>query len=247
MKNYCIFAKTIFLSLFSLLFFTTCSNSINKNKESDINLSKVNTFIYPDTAHKKSNNFVCIEGPLTNFIYIGFNNPLNIKQSNPNDSLSVTTSSGMLRKIDKERYEIRTNEIGKVFISVFKVNKNKKELIITKEFRVKRLPDPVPSIGSIHTCGKMKKNHLIAIGRIRAYTMNIDIDIRFTLNSFTMTSISKKGEIKESKASSDRFTNEQINQIKSLDAGDKIYFEDIIVTGPDGTVRNLTIVKITLE
>jgi len=83
-------------------------------------------------------------------------------------------------------------------------------------------------------------------GGIMVDLLNFDFDIKFSVVSFvlsTATPDSNKGIGEISK--SNKFTNQQIDLIKSLVKNQKIMFEDIIVVGPDGMQRKLNPIVFT--
>ena len=51
----------------------------------------------------------------------------------------------------------------------------------------------------------------------------------------------------ENKSTSNLFTDEQKKQIKLVNSGDKIYFENIKAIAIDGTLRNYGTLMLTIE
>ena len=73
------------------------------------------------------------------------------------------------------------------------------------------------------------------------------INLKFKIISFTVSTVDKNGKFIENKSTSGRFSEAQIEQIRKLKSGDKIYFENIVARDPYGTNRKLGILMFRIE
>ena len=61
----------------------------------------------------------------------------------------------------------------------------------------------------------------------------------FNIKYFNMTTVTREGKITESNSKDGKFTAEQKKNLKSLKGGDKIYFDNVLVSGFDSITRNI--------
>jgi hypothetical protein len=78
-----------------------------------------------------------------NVFYIGIDNPITIAVPNiPSDKLLVTINNGLI-KGSNGKYIVRVATLGEATITVATIKDDRKVLLSTQTFRVKRIPDPV--------------------------------------------------------------------------------------------------------
>ena len=179
-----------------------------------------------------------------NVFYIGVDNPVSIAASGvAEDKLRVSISNGTIKKTGKG-YSVRVKRAGKATIKVNADIGGNSRSMGTADFRVKRVPDPVAKIGGLKG-GRMKKNKLLAIGKVQAIMENFDFALRYTIVGYTV-SATIGGFEEEAKGGSAKFNGKQRTLIKKIKPGRKIYFEDIRAKGPDGTIRKLGTISFKL-
>jgi len=151
------------------------------------------------------------------------------------DNGTITGSNG--------QYTANPATRGKALISVYtKDGKMVKEAY----FRVKVCPDPVAKIAGIKNSGKISKATLLAQNEVIAEMENFDFDLNFRVVSFTLSTIDK-GYTFDRISQSNKFTEEQRNQLQKVQPGDKVFIDDIKAIGPDGTIRQLGNIALTIE
>lgn len=183
---------------------------------------------------------VVISPTKMNVFYIGVKNPVDISVSGiPSDKVSATISSGLLRKVSGDQYVVQVKKAGKTYINVSAQTDAGSKSFGKKEFRVKRVPDPVAMVGD-KKGGIVKKNALIAYGGVKAVMEGFDFALKYRVTGFVVSATTPDGYTVEERASSGRFTSKQIALIKRLSSGRKVYIENIKATGPDKrTLGNL--------
>lgn len=173
-----------------------------------------------------------------NVFYIGVANPVDVSVSGiPADKVTASISNGSIVKKSGSSYEVRVKSVGKVSVSATVEVDGQRKSMGSREFRVKRVPDPVPKVGGLRG-GSMKKNTLAAQSGVVADLENFDFDLRFNVVSFSV-SATIKGFVEEERSTSARLTARQQNLIKKVAIGQKVYFDDVICVGPDGSRRNI--------
>ena len=185
-----------------------------------------------------------------NVFYRGLDNPVDISVPGvANDKLRVSISSG---------HKIRKQPDGSYIVEPSSSNSNKVANISVKgempdgtiadlgrkEFRVKRIPDPVPFWSGKRPSNRtITKNEVLSFAPLAAKMENFDFDVKVRVKSFTIR-VSKDGTFKELTSGNNRLTNDMKALLERVRRGNTIYFEDIVVGLPDGTERILAPMKL---
>jgi len=176
-----------------------------------------------------------------NVFYIGVPNPVDISVSGvPSDRVKASMSGGggSIDKKGGDEYTVKVTQTGKCYIAVaatFADGSTKS--MGQKEFRIKRVPDPVAMVGNQKE-GVMKKNAFVAYGRVDAVMENFDFELEFRVSEFIVSMV-VKGFTREERSTSNRFSQAQIEMIQASAPGTKVYIENIKAKGPDGSSRPL--------
>lgn len=120
-----------------------------------------------------------------------------------------------------------------------------KRKLQTQEFRVKEVPDPVAKVGGQRD-GKIKKNLLLAAGGVDVEMENFDFDMKFIVQSFSMYTVID-GYAQDQSSRSGSFTGEQLKMIRNLKRNQILVIEQIMVKGPDGSVRKLPSISFKID
>ncbi len=183
-----------------------------------------------------------------NVFYIGVDNPITISAAGvaPSD-LQPSLSGGTMSSTGKPgQYIVRVNSGTKATLSVgAKLNGTNKSMG-TFEFRIKRVPDPVAYVGSIKGDGQMTKGELNGQSGVFARMENFDFDLSFRVVSFVM-SMNINGVFVEKKANGPGISPEMKTMLSGARPGNKVFFEQITVQGPDGTLRKIPGVNIKVK
>ena len=176
-----------------------------------------------------------------NVFYIGVDNPVavsvpGIPQSKVN--AFITGGGSIVRKGGNYVVRVKGPQGKRVKVGASAELDGQKKNMGSKEFRVKKVPDPVAKVGG-KKGGTVAKNWLAAQTGVGAVMENFDFDLRFRVISFNVSAQGKGGYVNEAKSNSARFTAQQQNLLRGAQSKRKVYIEDIKAKGPDGTVRNL--------
>ena len=172
-----------------------------------------------------------------NVLYIGVDNPIEISVPGfRDDQISAGCSGGSLSKAGKGGWIARVTKAGKCNISVtVKDDKGGSRSMGSKEFRVKRIPDPVPTVAKLKG-GQIAKNMLQAQSGVEATLEGFDFDLKFTIASFTVSATLDGGFSEEPTSQTNKFTPQQLALFGKLKKGKKVYIENVKCRKPDGTV-----------
>ncbi len=177
-----------------------------------------------------------------NVVYLGVDNPIRVSSgSGKAETMRVSFSGGGLSG-SGGKYVIKPmGQPGPATLTVAVENKS-----ATFPIRVKRLPDPVALLGQSKG-GKIPSAQFKAIGGLRAQLENSDFEAPFAVISYTMAG---------SGPGFDNYTPVQVssarwpagNAVESrAKPGSIIYFDDILVRGPDGQTRKLPGIGFALQ
>lgn len=178
-----------------------------------------------------------------NVFYIGLDNPVTISSGTGDDKTNVSASGGgiQLSKTAPGKYNVRVTTVGQ---SAITINADKKTT--TYNFRVKRVPDPIATIGGKITSGKVKKGELAVQQGIVAVLQNFDFEAKFTVQSFDYIFIPKGEDLSSGTATGPAFPGRLVDQIKNCKPKDVFQFENIKVVGPDGQPRKIPGLGVTI-
>jgi gliding motility-associated protein GldM len=183
-----------------------------------------------------------------NVLYTGVDNPIEISVPGFRDDqiMASISGGGTISRSGKGSWVARVTTPGKVNINVsVKADNGQTRSMGSKEFRVKRVPDPVPTIAG-QKGGSIAKGLLLAQGGVQATLENFDFDLKFNVIEFTV-SATIGGFEKEATAKGSKFTPEQIALINQVQRGKKLRIENVKAVGPDNTVRNLSSIVFKIE
>ncbi len=196
--------------------------------------------------YEVANPAVVISPTKMNVFYLGVDNPVSLAAPGlPPDLIEPEISNGELVKTDGG-YIVRPKVAGKKCeIAVYaKINGQRRKLQ-TQEFRVKEVPDPVVKVAG-ERGGTIKKNLLIAAGGVEVELEKFDFDMKFKVQSFNLYTV-VDGYTQDIRTQGASFTPEQIKLIKNLKRHQILIIDQVMVKGPDGTIRKLTPISFKID
>ena len=185
-----------------------------------------------------------------NVLYIGVDNPMEVSVPGvgQGDVTAVLEGAGTLKKdpANPGNYIANVTASGKCTVNVSAKLDGKMQGMGNKEFRIKRIPDPIPSTNGNLRGGNVAPGTMKAQAGVAAKLENFDFDAKFKVVSFTMY-YSSKGEIYTDRAEGPVFTAKMKGYIDRCRAKDIIILDDIKAVGPDGQPRKLGQVTFTIQ
>lgn len=186
-------------------------------------------------AQNTSDSFLpVVSATKMNILYAGLPNPVAIAVPGyKSEDLQVSISNGNITEgnLPGEYYVVCPTP-GSVAITISCNGKS-----LNRFFRVRRIPDPNPSVGSTSPYEEIAKNSLVN-NAIVAKLGNFDFDVRFVVEGFTV-SIVIDGDLKQEHSDKATFSAAQKALILRAPVGSKVFIEDIKVKGPDEFSRIL--------
>lgn len=182
-----------------------------------------------------------------NVFYRGLDNPVEISVPGVGAEKITATCDGCeaFSKGQGGQWNVKPGNGQKATINVVAEINGEKKQIGNKEFRVKRIPDPIPSFnGKRPTDSTIGRADAQVAPGVRAEMDNFDFNVTVKIKSFRLT-VTKGGSFLEEKSNSNAVTPKMQEILKNAKAGDRIFIEEIKVDMPDGSERKLS--PITLK
>ncbi|NOR75558.1 MAG: hypothetical protein GQ525_10410, partial [Draconibacterium sp.] len=176
-----------------------------------------------------------------NVFYLGIKNPFDVGGGAiPNENLAVTMTNGTLVK-SGNAYMIEPNELDELGrrtkVTVYANIGGQRRVVGTSVWRVKQVPPPVAQVAG-RGSGDIRKEVLAIQDGIMAVLVDFDFDFKYTVTQFDVqTTDGGYTNIKASK--SNRFTQEQKDQMSRANPQSIVYIANIKAIGDDGKTRDL--------
>jgi gliding motility-associated protein GldM len=185
-----------------------------------------------------------------NVFYRGIPNPVEISVGGVAErDVQAQISSGNIRRVGPGTYQVRPGVRGdKATISVYANIEGSRKLMSREEFRVYPLPTPDAVVEGVRgSSGALTVGNLSRLQNVRAEAKDFVFEVDYKVESFEIAFQGSGGIWSSMPSSSDRFTSDQKNLFRQLRAGQRIMIEKIKASGPDGVVRNLNNITITVR
>lgn len=203
-----------------------------------------NKRIYPfESEYIVAKPTMVISSDKMRVLYMGVDNPVSVSVPGVANE-NVTTSigaGGSMNKTGSGNYNVVVTKQGKISINVNATMENgEKRSFGSMEFKVKPLPKPLVQIGNVIGSGIMSKNLLLLQSEIKTgYDPSFDFQATPNVKSFKLVTI-VRGSLVEEPSNGSKLSKNQLDIIKSARPGQKIFFEDIKVQGPDKVIHTLS-------
>ena len=110
----------------------------------------------------------------------------------------------------------------------------------TADFRIKSIPDPVPSwTGKGLSDISISKSKILGFAPLGALMENFDFKVDVRVKSFTMRVV-KNGTVTDLPSKNNKITDAMKESLGRLPKGNSISFINIMVGMPDGTKRRIS-------
>ena len=174
-----------------------------------------------------------------NVLYIGVDNPIQVSAAGiPADSLDVNISEGTIVHSGKGTYTARITSPGMAVITVAGKGKKYKSNF---EFRSKRIPDPVPTLG---LAARYNRSDTLSLEAFKAQAgifmvlENFDFDARCITLEYKVTCIGTnetdgKTSVRSVKNLGGKFNPEAMEMVSRAKKGDVFIFSEITAKCPD--------------
>jgi hypothetical protein len=178
----------------------------------------------------------------TNQLYIGVDNRLKVEGVSLG-KIELSSKFSSIERINEKEFNVRAHHTGK---DTFTVAQNG-TLIFEKVFEVSRIANPKICLAKYYTTDATI-DEILLDPSLYIVVPNCLYVHNSTVWSFSGAFIRQNGDtIKAFSSQTNRFTSKQIKIITLLKKGDKIYFEKVIVGGPDSMPRTLPPFTLTIK
>jgi gliding motility-associated protein GldM len=171
-----------------------------------------------------------------NVFYIGVTNPIAVSAAGvSSNDLRVSGTNCTLTKKDANNYDVVVSSPGKATITLSAPG----GLNVVKEFRVKRIPDPVAMTTSQKTGGVVGNGEMRAFNGLIAILKDFDFDARCSIQSYVCVRLHKGDDPQQANVSGP--TNPQVEGLaRQAVGGDQYQFFQIRGRCPgDAAARDL--------
>jgi gliding motility-associated protein GldM len=179
-----------------------------------------------------------------NVLYIGVDNPITVSSGAGDEKTQFSINGGgaSVRKAGPGKYIANVTTPSKDASAVVGVTGGKST---SYPMRVKRIPDPVPTLGGKLRGGNAQPGSIKAQSGIVPLLENFDFEARFDVMSYTMVFVSK-GEIFRAETSGPLFNTQMQGFLNRAKPKDVLYLEEIKVIGPDKQSRKIGQIVFTI-
>jgi gliding motility-associated protein GldM len=182
-----------------------------------------------------------------NVFYIGVDNPVKATITGMRqDEINVSMTGGTINKGGESGYTVRVTSPGKASVNVSGKKRDGSAYSGSAEFRVKRIPDPVPEVGG-KSGGAMGTGEFKAQGGVAAVLKDFDFDARFEVLGFELTLSERGQDLQTAVNPGPRYSGQAANLVARAKVGSIYYFDNIRAKGPDGTTRQLPTISFKIK
>ena len=204
------------------------------------------TVTNPSTGEKKSykkqfeyevgERSVAISASKMNVFYIGVDNPVEVSAAGvASNQVKVSMDGGSINRNGDGTYTVKVTKPS----NNAKVNVSAPGMNASKEFRVKRIPDPIPKL-SKHRGGAISSGELKAQPGVLPVLENFDFEARCNIVGFRLVRVAPRSDAEPVANKGGKFTGDSKRLIGKAAPGDRFFFEDIKCKCPgDAAARNL--------
>ncbi len=190
-----------------------------------------------------------ISATAMNVFYRGVPNPVAISAGGVAErDVVAQISSGSINRTGAGEYIVKPGSKGdKATVSVYANVDGSRKLMNRMDFRVKDLPTPNAIVKGVKGPeGNLTLGQLSSLKEVRAEAEDFLFDVKYQVLSFTVAFQGSGGIWNYEKSASGNFTSRQKDIFRQLRAGQRVMIEKIKATGPDGKVRTLNNITITV-
>jgi len=181
---------------------------------------------------------VTISASKMNVFYLGVDNPVEVSAAGvPSAQIKVSMTGGNISRNGDGTYTVQaTGAQGtKAVVTV-----SAPGMSGSKEFRIKRIPDPVPLLGGKERGGKIGNGTFKGYSSLIPLLENFDFEAKCNLAGFTLVRVAKRQDPEFAPNRGARIEGQASSLQGKANPGDKYIFQDIKCKCPgDGADRNL--------
>lgn len=198
-----------------------------------------------------------VSATMMNVLYAGINNPITIAVPGvTSNNISATMTNGTLTR-SANGWIAKPAKVGTVaVVTVTASIDGRSQTVATTEFRVRRLPDPMPYISYKGTDGNVNKYKgskpfskqlLLSAAGISAAIDDDLLNVNYTVLSFETIFFDSMGNAIPEVSNGANFSERQLNSFRRLSRGKRFYVSRVRAIGPDGIERILSPMEVIIN
>ncbi|HBG42212.1 MAG TPA: gliding motility protein GldM [Porphyromonadaceae bacterium] len=193
---------------------------------------------------------------LMNVLYAGIDNEISISVPGfaPQDVTATMTNGTLARR--GSLWVARPSAVGQnATVSIAARTGSQSRTLMSKEFRVRALPDPTPYIEytdgngnpAMFKGGALSKAVLMNADGIKAAIDDGILNIPFRVKSFRTVFFDSMGNAIPEVSDGSRFSARQKEQMRRLARGNYFYISGVMASGPDATEREIAVIEVRVR
>ncbi|MGN0206868.1 MAG: gliding motility protein GldM [Muribaculaceae bacterium] len=215
------------------------------------------------TKHEFSSSYTVVEPMATvsatmmNVLYAGINNPISIAVPGiPNNAISASMTNGTLTRNGDQWIAHPTKVGAEAVVTVTATIDGRSQTVATTNFRVRKLPDPMPFITYNDSKGNkdryrggrpFAKTLLLAAPGIEAAIDDDLLNVTYKVLSFETVFFDSMGNAIPEVSNGAAFSERQKNSFRRLSRGKRFYISRVKAVGPDGIERVLAPMEVIVN
>lgn len=199
-----------------------------------------------------------VSADLMNVLYAGFDNPISVSVPGCSQSdISINVTNSKNHSKTAKGWSIKPATVGTpCIISVNAVVDGKSTFIAKKEFRVKKLPDPLAMLEVTKENGTkdvydgkkaISKKLLLTARRLVARLPDADLDVKYRVLDFCLYYTDSMGNTIVEKSNSDQLTDRQAEVFKKMVKGKNVFVTNTNCIGQDNVKRILPVMEVKIQ
>jgi gliding motility-associated protein GldM len=209
-------------------------------------VTKEETKIEREFTYEVGRRSVTVSADKMNVFYIGVDNPITVSAAGvSSNKINVSGSGGgiSLKDLDGSNYIVNVTTPGKTTVTVSGGGLEPSPF----EFRVKRIPDPVPKLSGKRGGGIANGVFRAQLGLI-ADLEDFDFEARCNIQGFTLVRVAKRQDPESVINGGGRFNAQAQALVNKATPGDRYFFEEIKARCPgDKAGRNVGSMSFTIR
>ncbi len=198
-----------------------------------------------------------ISATMMNVLYAGIDNPLSIAVPGiPNNAISATMTNGTLSR-NGDTWAAHPDKVGTEAVVTVTANiDGRQQTVATTNFRVRKLPDPMPYIAYTDSKGNPEryrggkpfaKSLLLKTDGIAAAIDDDMLNVAYKVLSFETVFFDSMGNAIPEVSDGANFSDRQKNSFRRLTRGKRFYISRVRAIGPDGIERTLAPMEVIVN
>ena len=198
-----------------------------------------------------------ISATMMNVLYAGIDNPLSIAVPGiPSNAISATMTNGTLSR-NGDEWLAHPDKVGtEAVVTVTATIDGRRQTVATTNFRVRKLPDPMPYIAYTDSKGNPEryrggkpfaKSLLLQTDGIAAAIDDDMLNVAYRVLSFETVFFDSMGNAIPEVSDGANFSSRQKSSFRRLTRGKRFYISRVRAIGPDGIERTLAPMEVIVN